>query len=109
MAKDFSSLFSAKSLIKELKIPDKYLRRLITDLSKGGFIMSVQGRVGGYKFLKPISQIRLSEIIDAVEGMDKYSGCILGFNKCSQENPCVLHNSIAAARDEFLEKLYTTT
>lgn len=42
MVKDSTQLYSAKKLIDELKISDKYLRRLMTSLTKAGFIESVQ-------------------------------------------------------------------
>ena len=71
-------------------------------MSKAGFIRSIQGRDGGYVFNKDVSGIRLSEIIDAVEGMDKYMGCVLGFDKCSDENPCVMHKTWSPVRNELI-------
>jgi Rrf2 family protein len=101
MARDPEKLYSAKFLVKELNISDKYLRRLMTDLSKAGFIKAIQGRDGGYVFSKKLSDIILSNIIDAVEGINKYMGCVLGFDKCSDENPCVMHSKWAPVRNEF--------
>ncbi len=102
MAKDPARRYSAKYLVEKLKISDKYLRRLMTDLSKAGFIRSIQGRDGGYIFDRDLRSIVLSDIIEAVEGMDKYMGCILGFDKCSDDNPCVLHDSWVIIREEFI-------
>ena len=102
-------VFSAKYLAEELKIPDKYLRQLMTGMSKKGFVNSLQGRAGGYVFSKNANKIYLSDIIDAVEGMDKYTGCILGFSSCSDDNPCSLHKSYAPVRDRILSFLTTTT
>jgi Rrf2 family protein len=104
-----TEMFSAKFLIKKLSVPDKYLRRLMTDLRKKGFISSVQGREGGYVFAKGADTIFLSEVIDAVEGMDKYRGCVLGFGKCSDNNPCSLHTKYAPIRNELIRFLSTTT
>ncbi|NPA37359.1 MAG: Rrf2 family transcriptional regulator [Chlorobi bacterium] len=109
MAKSPGELYSARHLIEELKISDKYLRRLMTDLSKAGFIRSIQGREGGYIFNKDISEISLSAIIDAVEGMDKYMGCVLGFEECSEENPCVMHESWLPMRKKLLETFNNKT
>jgi len=103
MAKESEQKYSAKYLVETLKISDKYLRRLMTDLSKAGFIKSIQGREGGYSFAKNINQIYLSEIIDSVEGMDKYMGCVLGFDECSDENPCVMHSTWTHVREKFTE------
>lgn len=103
MAKEPNELYSAKYLIETLHISDKYLRQLMTDLTKAGLIYSVQGREGGYSFAKPPSEIYLSDIIDSVEGMKKYMGCILGFDHCSDDNPCVMHHVWVNGRDKFLK------
>ena len=101
MGKDVQRLYSAKQLVEALKISDKYLRRLMTDLTKSGIIFSVQGRDGGYVIAKKPEDIKLSDIIEAIEGMDKYTGCLLGFEHCSDENPCALHSSLGPIRQEF--------
>ena len=101
MAREPESLYPARLLVERLKISDKYLRRLMTDLSKAGFIKSIQGREGGYVFAKDISEIHLSQIVDAVEGMDKYMGCVLGFDECSDDNPCVMHETWMPMREKL--------
>jgi Rrf2 family protein len=109
MTREPDSVFSAKQLIDALKISDKYLRRLMTQLTKAGFITSTQGRDGGYAFSKPVDQISLAEIIDTVEGTDKYLGCALGFEHCTDEHPCVLHPIWLPIRNEFERIIKTTT
>jgi len=101
MGKDVQRLYSAKQLVEALKISDKYLRRLMTNLTKSGIIFSVQGRDGGYVIAKKPEDIKLADIIEAIEGMDKYTGCLLGFENCSDENPCALHSSLGSIRQEF--------
>lgn len=103
MAREEDKMYSAKFLVETLSISDKYLRRILTDLTKAGFVFSVQGREGGYKFAKPCSEIYLSDVINAFEGMDQYSGCILGFCDCNDKNPCALHHLWADARVSYLK------
>ncbi len=102
-------VFTAKYLIESLDVPDKYLRRLMTDMSKKGFIKSLQGREGGYVFAKNANKIFISDVVDAVEGMEKYRGCVMGFNKCSDENPCSLHKAYDPVRERFVNFLISTT
>ncbi|NPA44522.1 MAG: Rrf2 family transcriptional regulator [Chlorobi bacterium] len=109
MAKNENELFTAKYLIEKLKISDKYLRRLMTNLSKAGLIKSVQGKNGGYTFARKADEIFISNIIDAVEGYEKYLGCILGFDKCSDENPCAMHKVWAKTRNELLKTFNETS
>lgn len=101
MGKDVQRMYSAKQLVEALKISDKYLRRLMTDLTKSGIILSIQGRDGGYIIAKKPEEVKLADIIEAIEGMDKYTGCLLGFENCSDDNPCALHSSLGAIRQEF--------
>lgn len=101
MAKEPEKLYSAKHLIEKLKVSDKYLRRIMTDLSKSGFIKSSQGRDGGYTFAKDIQTIYLYDIIDSVEGMDKLNDCVLGFEECSCTNPCAMHDNWLIIRDKL--------
>lgn len=109
MARNPEALYSAKSLVEKLNISDKYLRRLMTDLAKAGFIYSIQGRDGGYRFAKQPDQIYLSDIIDAVEGMKKYTGCVLGFDECSDDHPCAMHDIWINVREEFVNVFSTKT
>jgi len=108
MAKKPADLYTAKYLIAQLHVSDKYLRRLMTELSKAGFIKSTQGRDGGYTFAKPIDEISLFDIIDSVENMDKLNDCVLGFNECSCTNPCAMHNEWMIVR-QILNQLFHET
>ena len=109
MAKKPKQKYSAKFLVEKLQISDKYLRRLMLLLSKSGFIFSIQGREGGYYFKKNIDKIFISDVIDAVEGMDKYMGCVMGFDECSDENPCALHSKWANIRDDIFKMFKKTS
>lgn len=108
MAKEPEKLYSAKHLIEKLKVSDKYLRKLMTDMSKSGFIKSSQGRDGGYTFARDINEIFLYDIIDSVEGMAKLNGCVLGFDECSCANPCAMHNIWEDKRND-MNKLFSET
>ncbi len=108
MAKNPEELYTAKYLIEKLNVSDKYLRRLMTDLSKSGFIRSTQGRDGGYTFAKDIHDIFLYDIIDSVEGMEHLNDCVLGFNECSCSNPCAMHDDWIIIREK-LNKVFNQT
>ena len=109
MAKNENDLFTAKYLIDKLKMSDKYLRSLMTKLTKAGLIKSIQGKNGGYLFAKRADEIFISNIIDAVDDYGKYLGCILGFDSCSDENPCSMHKVWVETREELLKTFDETT
>ncbi|MDE3096231.1 MAG: Rrf2 family transcriptional regulator [Chloroflexota bacterium] len=50
------------------RIPEPYLDQLLTTLRKAGFIRSVRGPQGGHALLLRPEEIRLSDVIRALEG-----------------------------------------
>jgi Rrf2 family protein len=109
MATRNQAIYSAEYLYNELKIPRRYLRRLLTELSKLGFIKSSSGRSGGFVFAKDLSEINFLTIINAMEGPEAFSTCLLGFSCCIVDKPCVMHNAWTEARSKMIETLMKTT
>jgi Rrf2 family protein len=109
MALNDETKFSAKNLFDELQIPKRYLMRLLTGLSKSGFIKATRGRHGGYVFAKPLDAIFFSEIINSVEGLLSFEGCVLGNLFCPVDKPCSMHQIWEKPKQVFLETLKTTT
>jgi len=103
------TIYSASALISKLNVSDKYLKRILTQLSDHGILKSTQGRYGGYVLAKNPDKIRLIEIVEAMESVEKYFGCVLGFDECSDENQCSLHSKWAAIRNELMTFLNETT
>jgi Rrf2 family protein len=108
MANDTEKKYSSLYLHDKLKIPKKYLQRLLTDLSKNGLIKSIQGRNGGFIFAKKIEKIFISDIIDAVEGFSKTSSCFFGFEKCALDDPCVMHDVWSTSQTDLIKILSKT-
>ena len=79
------------------------------DLSKEGLIISEHGRKGGFRFQKAPKDIYLAEIVDAVEGLDIMTKCIVGFEECPFDNQCAMHESWLDIRKNILKVLETTS
>jgi len=109
MAKNEKELFSAQRLHKEIDVPERYLRRLLTDLSKHGFVKSIQGRQGGFTFARDISKIHLIEIVEAIDGLDSIDGCILGYETCAFNHACPMHHIWEETKKKVIETLTKTS
>lgn len=96
---------NSTTLNENLGIPMKYLQRLLTDLSKAGFITGSRGRTGGFIFAKNPEEIHLSEVVDAIEDMKEFNICIMGVTDCQMTNKCILHDSWAESRDLLVKSL----
>lgn len=82
---------SSSDLHRELKIPKKYLQRLLTALAKHELVRSIRGRSGGYLLARGLRRIALADIVDAVEGFERQPQCFFGFSACKLDEPCVMH------------------
>ena len=109
MAAGEQDRYSAKFLHEQLSIPYKYLTRLMTDLSKQGCVVSIRGRDGGFTIIKDYNEISVARIIEAVDGPMHFDRCVLGFEECSDENPCAMHQFWEKNRDNIINMLEGTT
>ena len=87
-----STLINATELAEALQIPYKFLTKIMTEVAKYGLIISIRGREGGYKFAKPTSQIKISEILDIFNDSIKDEECVLGIGFCNGLCKCALHD-----------------
>lgn len=109
MAKNERQLMSAKFLHEQLAIPYKYLTRLMTDLVKSGYLMSIKGRDGGFRIIKNLKDITLANIVHSVEGMERFNACVLGFHECKDSNPCAMHYVWEENKQNLIETLENTS
>lgn len=107
MAVKKQSLYPASWLVEELQISDKYLKHLMTSMAKAGLVMSTRGRHGGFRLNKKPEEIFLNDIINSVDNEVKYNGCVLGFDRCSDENPCAIHYEWIKVKKE-MDQLFNT-
>ena len=109
LARHSDQRLSTRELHKALDIPYKYLGQLMSRLAEAGLVSVEQGKLGGYQILQPLETIFLFQIADLVEGLEDYSRCILGFQECSDQNPCELHDRWVKHREEIKKMLYQTS
>jgi len=109
MAADHKRQYNTNDIYEVLKIPYRYLRRLMTDLSKLGFINSIQGKNGGYVFSKEIESITLFEIVKVTDNNYLTSECFFGFKNCSLEISCTMHEKWNSLRSEIIKILKETS
>ena len=109
MAANDKMNMSAAYLNKKLEIPYPYLRQILSNLARSGFIYSRRGRRGGYTFLRDTDKITLADIIEATDGLESLSRCILGFRECPFNNPCAMHNIWEKTRNDIIKVLKETS
>jgi len=62
------SPLQAKTISKNQRIPLRFLEQVLSSLRKAGLVESVRGAQGGYVLNRLPSEIRISDVLEAIEG-----------------------------------------
>jgi Rrf2 family protein len=96
---------SIKELTAKLRIPYHFVAKILQSLTRKGFLTSLKGPTGGFALALPPKEITLFQIVEAIDGTDLIRRCVLGFPECSGENPCAVHETWGALREEIHQML----
>lgn len=100
---------SPKEISAEIDSPQAFTAKILQALVKHNIINSVQGAYGGFEIDKTnIGNVKLSQIVNAIDGDSIYSGCGLGWEKCDENHPCPVHDKFKGVRDELKHMLEET-
>ncbi len=69
-------------------IPESYLEQLLATLRRAGFVRSVRGPQGGHALARPPDEIKVSEVIRALEGEIVPVECLEAASECSRAGGC---------------------
>ena len=66
----------------------KYLHALLTALKSAGLVRSVRGAGGGFVLARPPAEIKLSEVLRALEGPLSLVDCVADKRACDRSSRC---------------------
>lgn len=90
--------------------PEAFTAKILGLLTKHNIVNSLKGPYGGFEIdLLRMKQIKISEIVFAIDGDSIYNGCALGLNECNNDKPCPMHDRFLKVRTELKKMLETTT
>lgn len=89
------------SIVEKLDIPKHYLSKILQVLVKHKLLVSMKGPKGGFRLSRPPSEITLIEIIEAIDGLDIFNECGIGFKKCDDDHPCPIHHEYKEIRNKI--------
>jgi len=102
-------LFNAFQVSGKVKQPKEFVSKVLQILTSSGIVGSKKGKNGGFFLAKPAEEIRLIEIVEAIDGLEVFEKCVLGFPECGDTHPCPVHNAWGKIRDEAYNMLMNET
>ncbi len=103
-----------KTIAERENISVKFLESILLTLRKNGFLGSKKGKGGGYYMIKKPSEIRMVDVIRALEGPIALVPCVsLNFyekcDDCPDESICSISKLMTQVRDSTLKILQDYT
>jgi len=98
---------NAKRIAEDLGIPSELLAKILQRLAKRKLIASVNGPKGGYVLARAPGQIRVSEVLRAIEGPLGLVNCYRTM-QCAQLERCNIRRPVLAIQtgiERFLETM----
>lgn len=85
----FDEYIRLSDIAERQQLSEKYLESIIALLSKGGFVMGVRGKGGGYRLAKPAQQCTAADVLRCTEGAMVSVPCVdPGKRKCDKADDC---------------------
>ncbi len=80
-----------KDIARRQEISERYLENIMRILASNGLVVSVRGRNGGFSLTREPCDIKLSQIIQAVEGSVSPVCCVDNPKSCKRMPICVTY------------------
>jgi len=91
-----------KKISKDLNLPTPFLAKILQQLAKKKILSSSKGPHGGFSLLKDPRKITLLDIVNAIDGQDVFTSCLMHNGSCEgiekDKIRCPLHEDYEKSR-----------
>lgn|SRR5690606_10205074 len=97
-----------KEICNGINAPEPFTAKILQNLRKLEIISSTKGPNGGF-FIERDKDIKLLEIVLAIDGDNIITKCGLGIKECSELKPCPIHADFKPIRESLKQVLEKTS
>ncbi|MGB0430864.1 MAG: RrF2 family transcriptional regulator [Bacteroidia bacterium] len=99
--KEDNKKYGVKEIARTLDVPQPFLSKILQELSKKDLVQSTKGPHGGFYLNEKNLDNNLMSVIEAIDGENPMSTCVLGLSSCSSKAPCSIHEQAVKSRTAF--------
>jgi Rrf2 family iron-sulfur cluster assembly transcriptional regulator len=99
----------AAAVAKMIDAPPNYLGKLLQTLARLEVVTAQRGIGGGYRLARDPRSIRLLDVIEPFEPINRLDGCFFGLRECLDSDPCSVHHRWVELREAYVAMLTETT
>lgn len=89
---DVDNKLGSQKIAEELEVPKPFLAQLLRNLATMKVISSTKGPGGGFYLDESNLQKNIWDVIEIIDGPQKFDECYLGLQKCDDAHPCPVHH-----------------
>jgi len=101
--------YKVEDIAKRADIPQPFLHKILHELGRSKFIKTKRGYRGGMALSRPANQITLFDIVEAVQGEERFDRCLLGLAECSDERSCPVHEFWKGEKENVKDRMKQVT
>jgi Rrf2 family transcriptional regulator, nitric oxide-sensitive transcriptional repressor len=102
--------FATRDLARDFAVSQHHLNKVVTSLSKAGYVTTRRGRGGGLRLARPPDEIRLGDVVrDLEQGVALVECFRADGGACTLTLNCRLITPLRAAQASFLQELNCVT
>lgn len=107
LSKCVEAPLSLAQFSQESTISVATLQKVARQLKQAGIVLSKRGKAGGYHLALPIQEIKLLDVVEAIEGKIGVAQCVKG--ECLNAANCSAKQGIHALNNQIVQLLASTT
>jgi Rrf2 family protein len=109
LAKKKKNKVCASELVRELNIPEAFLRGLLQHLSKNSILESHKGKGGGFMLKVAPDKIRIADLVKIFQGSLEIVDCTFKKDICPNRSHCMLRSRIKEIEGRLVRQLESIT
>lgn len=104
-----NELVKTQELVRALKIPQPFLRKILQSLNRKKIVRSYKGPGGGFKLAVKPKEISIVDLIEVFQGPLEVNKCLFKKEICPNSKKCTLRIKMNKIEDHIKSELKSIT
>src|SRR5262245_14841110 len=89
-----------KEIAARTGISGSFLAKVLGQLVANRLLVSLKGPRGGVRMAKRAKDMKILEVVTAIDGLGFLRQCVIGLPRCGSDAPCPLHEVWSGLRED---------
>ncbi len=90
-----------RDILNGTDLPQHFVGKIFQTLVREVILVSAKGRGGGFALRRAPDEIKLRDIVEAIDGSARQKRCFLGFENCVKHEDCPRNSDCTALRKQL--------